>query len=72
MPQPMQIMQEDIMNNCFVKGGLSCVMGGIAGFAFGLFSASLENAGAGVSLCLAVHVKLGSTEHLGNKMIIAL
>jgi hypothetical protein len=50
MPQPMQIMQEDIMNNCFVKGGISCVMGGIAGFAFGLFSASLENAGAGVSL----------------------
>ncbi len=48
MPSPMQIVQEDIMNNCAVKGVFSGVMGGLAGFAFGLFSASIENAGGGV------------------------
>lgn len=50
VPSPMQIMQEDAMNNCLVKGTISCIMGGIAGFAFGLFSASIENAGVSVSL----------------------
>jgi import inner membrane translocase subunit TIM22 len=38
------------MNNCFVKGALSGLMGGVAGFAFGIFSASLDNAGAGVGV----------------------
>ncbi len=47
----MEIMQQDIMNNCLVKGTMSGAMGGVAGFAFGIFTASLENAGAGVSDC---------------------
>jgi type IV secretory pathway VirB10-like protein len=45
VPSPMQIVQEDAMNNCLVKGTISCVMGGLAGLAFGLFTASIENAG---------------------------
>ena len=48
MPSMEQIMQEDAMNNCVVKTILSGVMGGIAGVAFGLFTASIENSG-GVS-----------------------
>lgn len=43
-----QLMFQDIMDNCFVKSALSGAMGGVAGIAFGLFSASLDNAG-GVS-----------------------
>lgn len=43
-----QIIFGDIMDNCFVKSALSGAMGGAAGLAFGLFSASLDNAG-GVS-----------------------
>jgi len=35
------------MNNCFIKAGISGAMGGVAGLAFGIFSASLDNAGAG-------------------------
>jgi hypothetical protein len=66
VPQPMQIMQEDIMNNCFVKGGLSAAMGGIAGFAFGLFSASLENAGAGVSEKQRSHPGCSSVAHMSG------
>ncbi|KAJ9519265.1 hypothetical protein QJQ45_017933 [Haematococcus lacustris] len=45
VPSPMQIMQEDIMNNCFIKGGVSGAIGGVAGFAFGIFTASIENSG---------------------------
>ncbi|KAF5825988.1 hypothetical protein DUNSADRAFT_5551, partial [Dunaliella salina] len=45
LPHPMRIVQEDFMNNCFIKSGLSYVMGGLAGGAFGLFTASIENSG---------------------------
>ncbi len=45
VPSPMQIMQQDVMDNCLVKGTISGVMGGLVGLAFGLFSASIENAG---------------------------
>lgn len=44
----MRIVQEDFMNNCFIKSALSGAMGGLAGGAFGLFTASIENSG-GVS-----------------------
>lgn len=44
IPGPEQLQMEDLMNNCIVKGALSCAMGGVAGLAFGLFSASIENA----------------------------
>lgn len=44
MPSPQMIIQQDIMDNCFVKSALSGAMGGVAGLAFGLFSASFENA----------------------------
>ena len=44
LPNAEQMMMEEIMNNCFVKTGVSTVMGGLAGVAFGLFSASMENA----------------------------
>ena len=44
LPNAEQMMMEEIMNNCFVKTGVSSVMGGLAGVAFGLFSASMENA----------------------------
>jgi len=37
------------MNNCLIKSALSGVMGGLAGGAFGLFTASIENSG-GVSV----------------------
>jgi|LauGreStaDraftv2_3_1035109.scaffolds.fasta_scaffold37384_2 import inner membrane translocase subunit TIM22 len=44
LPTAEQMMMEDVMGNCFVKTGLSGIMGGLAGVAFGLFSASMENA----------------------------
>lgn len=44
MPSPEMILQQDVMDNCFVKSALSAAMGGLAGMAFGLFSASFENA----------------------------
>lgn len=44
----MEMMQQDVMNNCFIKSAMSGAMGGLAGFAFGLFSASLENAHGGL------------------------
>ena len=44
LPNAEQMMMEEIMSNCFVKTGVSAVMGGLAGVAFGLFSASMENA----------------------------
>ncbi len=44
LPNAEQIMMQDIQNNCFVKTGISGLMGGVAGVAFGLFSASMENA----------------------------
>mmetsp|Transcript_26975 Transcript_26975/g.58975 ORF Transcript_26975/g.58975 Transcript_26975/m.58975 type:complete len:198 (-) Transcript_26975:599-1192(-) len=45
MPTTEQIMFEDIMNNCFSKTAISGVMGGVAGAALGLFTASIENQG---------------------------
>lgn len=44
LPNPMAIMQQDAMDNCAVKTVMSGVMGGMFGAAFGLFSASLDNA----------------------------
>jgi import inner membrane translocase subunit TIM22 len=44
LPTTEQMMMEDVMSNCFVKTAISGLMGGVAGVAFGLFSASLENA----------------------------
>ena len=44
LPTGEQMMMEDVMGNCFVKTAVSGVMGGLAGVAFGLFSASMENA----------------------------
>ncbi|GAX73903.1 hypothetical protein CEUSTIGMA_g1353.t1 [Chlamydomonas eustigma] len=44
LPTTEQMMMEDVMSNCFVKTAISGLMGGVAGLAFGLFSASLENA----------------------------
>lgn len=72
MPSMEQIMQEDAMNNCVVKTILSGVMGGIAGVAFGLFTASIENSG-GVSfrvdewVCsiIIVSIKLGTEPCMG-------
>jgi len=49
-----RIAQEDFMNNCLIKGALSGVMGGLAGGAFGLFTASIENSG-GVSAWHSLH-----------------
>lgn len=46
LPTADQILYQDVMDNCFVKSGVSGVMGGLFGAAFGLFSASLDNAGA--------------------------
>jgi hypothetical protein len=45
IPSAEQMMQEDAMNNCVVKTVLAGVFGGIAGVAFGLFTASIENSG---------------------------
>jgi hypothetical protein len=64
VPSPMQIIQEDAMNNCLVKGTISCVMGGVAGLAFGLFTASIEN--AGVSLWASHVMYLGMCTGAGR------
>eukprot|EP00210_Caulerpa_lentillifera_P005318 g5081.t1 len=44
MPTPEQIIQEDVMNNCFLRTVMSGVMGGGLGIVFGLFTSSLEGA----------------------------
>lgn len=44
MPTGEEIIAQDMFNNCFVKSAISGAMGGVAGVAFGLFSASMENA----------------------------
>jgi import inner membrane translocase subunit TIM22 len=46
MPSPQQIYQEDVMNNCAVKSVISCVMGGLLGVVFGIFSVSMEGSAA--------------------------
>lgn len=48
IPNHEQIQMQDFMDNCISKGIMSFVMGGLAGAAFGIFTASIENAG-GVS-----------------------
>lgn len=45
MPSYEQIMQEEAMNNCFVKSVISGAMGGLLGVAFGVFTASVETSG---------------------------
>mmetsp|Transcript_13303 Transcript_13303/g.23557 ORF Transcript_13303/g.23557 Transcript_13303/m.23557 type:complete len:175 (-) Transcript_13303:509-1033(-) len=47
LPNFEQIFMQDIFDNCFVKATMSAAMGGLAGAAFGIFSASLDNAGHG-------------------------
>ncbi|GIL92582.1 hypothetical protein Vretimale_14016 [Volvox reticuliferus] len=48
MPTQQELAAQEFMNNCFVKSAISGAMGGLAGFAFGLFSASMENAHGGL------------------------
>lgn len=48
MPTGEEIIAQDMFNNCFVKSAISGAMGGVAGVAFGLFSASMENAHGGL------------------------
>ncbi|PNH03060.1 Mitochondrial import inner membrane translocase subunit Tim22 [Tetrabaena socialis] len=48
MPTAEEMTASEFMNNCAVKSALSCVMGGVAGLAFGLFTSSMENAHGGM------------------------
>ncbi|GLC44775.1 hypothetical protein PLESTB_001216000 [Pleodorina starrii] len=48
MPTHEQLAAQEFMDNCFVKSAMSGAMGGLAGFAFGLFTASMENAHGGL------------------------
>ncbi|KXZ41774.1 hypothetical protein GPECTOR_287g765 [Gonium pectorale] len=48
MPTAEELSAQEFMNNCFVKSALSGAMGGLAGFAFGLFTSSMENAHGGL------------------------
>jgi import inner membrane translocase subunit TIM22 len=52
MPTQQELAAQEFMNNCLVKSALSGAMGGLAGLAFGLFTASMENAhGVGCAPC---------------------
>ncbi len=44
MPSPEQMAQDDLMNNCAVRTGLSCVMGAGLGVAFGVFMGTMDAA----------------------------
>lgn len=48
MPSPEQMAQDDLMNNCAVRTGLSCVMGAGLGVAFGVFMGTMDAAGGGL------------------------
>eukprot|EP00798_Chlamydomonas_sp_ICE-L_P026323 gene26323-17418_t len=45
LPSGEMMATEDVLNNCVVKTTVSAVMGGLAGIAFGVFTASIENSG---------------------------
>jgi len=64
LPSQEEMMQEDIMNNCAVKSVISGIMGGLLGVAFGIFTASMDTSGVGVSVPRSSEMSIVETEAL--------